>query len=99
VGFVPSLLPGNRDIQRCVPRAGGRRGRYPTIRRHNHSRSLAPVLAYFTFDLRAAWRYKDWLELSVVGENLWENQHSEFGVPATRENIPRSVYGKVTFQF
>ncbi len=49
---------------------------------------------YFTFDARIAWLYKQ-LELSVAGQNLWEDQHREFG-PA---RIPRSVYGKVTCRF
>jgi iron complex outermembrane receptor protein len=56
------------------------------------------VPSYFTFDLRAAWQFKN-LELSVVGQNLWDNQHPEFGLAATRQEIPRSVYGKVTWRF
>jgi iron complex outermembrane receptor protein len=54
---------------------------------------------YFTFDLRLAWRYKNNLELSIVGQNLWDNRHGEFGPPETRQQIPRSVYGKVSLQF
>ena len=57
------------------------------------------VPGYFTFDLRMAWRYKDKLELSIVGQNLWANDHLVFGLPATRQEISRSVYGKVTLQF
>ena len=56
------------------------------------------VPSYFTFDVRVAWQYKN-VELSVVGQNLWDDQHPEFGSAATRQEIPRSVYGKVSCRF
>jgi iron complex outermembrane receptor protein len=58
-----------------------------------------PVSAYFSFDVRVAWRPVDGVEISIVGQNLWDAQHAEFGAPATRQEIPRSVYGKVTWSF
>jgi iron complex outermembrane receptor protein len=58
-----------------------------------------PVPAYFTADVRIGWRWRNNLEISVVGQNLCDPQHPEFGPPATRQEIPRSVYGKVTWQF
>jgi iron complex outermembrane receptor protein len=58
-----------------------------------------PVPAYFTFDVRLAWQPVRNLEISIVGQNLWDKQHPEFGQPATRQEIPRSVYGKVTWSF
>jgi outer membrane receptor for monomeric catechols len=55
----------------------------------------APVVsAYFTLSARLAWQYKQ-VELSVAGQNLLDAEHGEFG---TRE-IPRGVYGKVTWRF
>jgi len=57
------------------------------------------VPSYFTFDLRVAWRPRKNLELSIVGQNLWENRHPEFGPAATRQEIPRSVYGRITWWF
>jgi iron complex outermembrane receptor protein len=57
------------------------------------------VPGYFTCDVRLAWQYKDCLEISVVGQNLWDNQHPEFGAAASRQEIPRSIYGKVTWRF
>jgi len=57
------------------------------------------VPSYFTCDVRVAWRYKDSLEISLVGQNLWDNQHPEFGAAAARQEIPRSIYGKVTWRF
>ncbi|HZF01474.1 MAG TPA: TonB-dependent receptor plug domain-containing protein [Methylomirabilota bacterium] len=56
------------------------------------------VPGYFTFDLRLAWTCQRF-EFSVVGQNLWDGQHAEFGAAATRQEIPRSIYGKVTCRF
>jgi iron complex outermembrane receptor protein len=57
------------------------------------------VPSYLTFDARLAWWATTNLEISVTGQNLWDNQHPEFGAAATRQEIPRSVYGKVTWRF
>lgn len=57
------------------------------------------VPSYFALDARLAWRFGENLEISVVGQNLWDNRHPEFGAPATRQEIPRGVYGKVTWRF
>ena len=57
------------------------------------------VPAYFTADVRLAWRLRSNLEISMVGQNLCDNQHPEFGAAATRLEIPRSFYGKVTWRF
>jgi iron complex outermembrane recepter protein len=50
---------------------------------------------YFTSSARLAWQFKN-LEFSVVGQNLWDNRHPEF---YTAQEIPRSIYGKVTLRF
>jgi iron complex outermembrane receptor protein len=50
---------------------------------------------YFTFDARIAWQYKN-VEIALVGQNLWDDQHPEFNTP---QEIPRSIYGKVTFRW
>jgi iron complex outermembrane recepter protein len=57
------------------------------------------VPSYGTFDARLAWWYKGCLEFSIVGQNLWDNQHPEFGAVATRREIPRSVFGKIAWWF
>jgi iron complex outermembrane receptor protein len=51
------------------------------------------VPAYFTFDARIAYRIK-YLEFSLVGQNLVEKKHTEFG----NLSIPRSVYAKLTLR-
>jgi len=50
--------------------------------------------AYFTFDIRLAKQF-DHLEVSVVGQNLLEDEHFEIGL----YSIPRSIYGKVVCRF
>ena len=55
---------------------------------------IPAVPAYFTFDIRAAWIFKNF-EVSVVGQNLFENEHAETGSSL----IPRSFYGKVICNF
>jgi iron complex outermembrane recepter protein len=57
------------------------------------------VRAYLSLDLRLAWRPTPNWELAIVGQNLLDRQHPEFGARAARQEIPRSVYGKVTWQF
>jgi len=58
------------------------------------------VDAYLRLDLRAAWRPIEWLELSVVGQNLTEKRHEEFTVFTDQASlIPRSVVGKVRVDF
>ena len=56
------------------------------------------VPSYLTFDVRVAWQFKD-LELSIVGQNLLDNRHPEFGNVTGRREIARSVYGKVSWRF
>jgi hypothetical protein len=52
------------------------------------------VPEYCTLDARLAWQYRD-VEVSLVGQNLTESRHREFGI----QEIPRAVYGKVTLRF
>lgn len=57
--------------------------------------------SYLTLDARLAWRPMPALELSVVGQNLLESSHQEYvmenyGLPT---EVPRSVYGKITYRF
>jgi iron complex outermembrane receptor protein len=54
--------------------------------------------AYSELDVRLAWRATDALELAVVGANLLDKRHLEFGDPATRGEIERSVYGSLTWR-
>ena len=56
---------------------------------------------YARLDMRLGWRPRPGLELSVVGQNLTENSHNEFGNSFTRfaTSVPRSIYGKLTWRY
>jgi iron complex outermembrane receptor protein len=59
------------------------------------------VPSYTAVDARVAWQPTDQLELAVVGQNLLDNRHPEFGSsPTARPNqIPRGVYGMLTYRW
>ncbi len=61
------------------------------------------VADYVSLDARLAWRPCANVELSLVGQNLLDNHHPEFGTnPFIRSpliEIRRSVYGMVTWHF
>ncbi len=67
-------------------------GRYVDVLPLAATTPLVP--AYYTFDARLAWIYKAF-EVSLVGQNLMQNEHTEVGT----SKIPRSFYGKVVCQF
>jgi iron complex outermembrane receptor protein len=57
------------------------------------------VGAYATADVRFSWRATHSLDLSVVGQNLFQPHHAEFsGDPGGLVGIARSVYVKITWQ-
>lgn len=53
------------------------------------------VTSYTTFDARLAWRPMEKLELSLVGQNLFEKGHEEY----SELEVDRSIYAKVDWQF
>lgn len=55
--------------------------------------------AYSELDIRFAWQAGEHTEIAVVGQNLLHDHHTEFGTPAARGAIERSVYGKVAWRF
>jgi iron complex outermembrane receptor protein len=60
------------------------------------------VDAYAALDVRLGWRPAEHLEFSLVGQNLLERRHAEFvseHVDVLSTEVPRSVYGKVTWSF
>ena len=56
------------------------------------------VPGYTELDLRLGWRASRGLEISLVGRNLLDARHPEFGVPATRSEIGRSVFLKLLWR-
>jgi iron complex outermembrane receptor protein len=67
----------------------------------NNSSAPAAVPDYFELDVRLGWRATKNLQLSLVGQNLLHDHHLEYVIanPNPREEIVRSVYGKVTWKF
>jgi iron complex outermembrane receptor protein len=85
-------LPENIDFDTTL--------RWVDTLHNNNGATVGTVPSYFELDARLAWRPVKKLELSVVGQNLLHDHHPEFGFPsATREEIARSVYGKVSWEF
>jgi iron complex outermembrane receptor protein len=67
---------------------------------NNNGSNPGTVPSYFELDARLSWRPVKRLELSIVGQNLLHDQHPESGFPGpTREEIARSVYGQVSWEF
>lgn len=65
--------------------------------RHVGTLPAPRVPAYTAVDMRVGWRVRPGLELSVVGENLFDPSHVEYGDPAIASAIPRTVFFKVTW--
>ena len=60
------------------------------------------IPGYLTMDARIAWRPVRSLELALVGQNLLQRRHQEYApefIKTTASEVPRSVYGKVTWNF
>lgn len=57
------------------------------------------VDAYWRGDLRLGWTWRERTEFALVGQNLFERRHLEFGSSSiSSAYVPRSVYGRVTFR-
>ncbi|KQC08160.1 MAG: hypothetical protein APR62_05325 [Smithella sp. SDB] len=54
------------------------------------------IPSYCSLDVRLAWKVKPNIELSVVGQNLLDNEHPENSV---ENEIPRSFYLKMQWQW
>lgn len=59
------------------------------------------IASYTELDLRLAWEPSKNFELSVVGQNLLDSQHAEFGNAAVAgaAEVQRGVYGKIVFSY
>lgn len=60
------------------------------------------IPGYVTMDVRLAWKPTKTIELSLVGQNLLQKRHPEYipeFINTTASEVPRSVYGKLTWKF
>jgi iron complex outermembrane receptor protein len=63
--------------------------------------AVGNIPAYARVDSRIAWRVGEFVELSVVGQNLLTPRHAEFADTQSLDHtlVERSVFGKVTWRF
>ncbi|MBV1889490.1 MAG: TonB-dependent receptor [Gammaproteobacteria bacterium] len=63
--------------------------------------TLLEIDSFTTFDVRLAWRPHKQVELSLVGQNLFDSQHLESIQESftLQTEVERSLYGKVTWSF
>jgi iron complex outermembrane receptor protein len=67
---------------------------------NNNGSTVGTVPSYFELDIRLAWQITKKLELSIAGQNLLHDHHPEYGFPSpAREEIGRSIYGKVAWRW
>ncbi len=60
------------------------------------------VKSYVTLDARLSWKPRNDLELSIVGQNLLDNQHMEYNSIqdySISTEVEHSIYGKITWHF
>jgi iron complex outermembrane receptor protein len=59
------------------------------------------VPAYIRLDMNLAWHVAPGVKLNLVGQNLLQKSHREFGseTDLNAGEVPRSVFGKVTWEF
>ena len=66
----------------------------------NNGPTPGTVPSYFELNARLAWHASDRLELSLTGQNLLHDHHTEYGFPdPMRAEIERSVYGKLSWRY
>jgi iron complex outermembrane receptor protein len=63
--------------------------------------SALNVDEYVRFDTQIIWQPTAGIELSLAGQNLLQEGHQEFtdSLASADNNVPRTVYGRVTFRF
>jgi iron complex outermembrane receptor protein len=73
-----------------------RRWEFELLLRRVSALPMPVVPAYTELDARIGWQPWPAWEFALVGQNLLESRHLEFG---TARALERSVYGKVTWRF
>jgi iron complex outermembrane receptor protein len=73
---------------------------FDLVWRYVDSLSSQRVGSYFNLDARLGWHPNRNLEIAVVGQNLLEDHHPEFGGGSGGfTEVERSVYGKMTWRW
>lgn len=57
--------------------------------------------SYIRFDTQVIWQATNNIEVSLVGQNLLDSKHPEFGAPldGVANEIPRAFYGRLTLRY
>jgi len=84
-------LPGDVELDAAL--------RYVDVLQNIANGVRGTVPSYLELDVRLSWMPVKNLELSVVGQNLLDRQHPEFGFPTSRHEIQRGAFVKVTWRF
>lgn len=85
-------LPGGIEIDAQFRRVGALR-RLPEIV------SGEGIAGYSALDVRLAWRASPHWRVSLIGRNLLESEHVEFGTPESRGPVRRAVYARIDWDF
>jgi iron complex outermembrane receptor protein len=61
---------------------------------------ISDIPSYFRLDARLGWRPTKALDMSIVLQNAFDDQHPEFTEGTLEDSeIQRSVFGKITWRF
>ena len=84
-------LPMDLELDASVFYVDGLEGVVPTLQTRG-------VDQYVRVDLRLGWRPVEWLDLSLVGQNLADRRHFEFSDIQFNQasQVPRAGYARVT---
>lgn len=108
--FDVSLKPGGTDISSTTGLADDDPHIYSSLRssydvspvvkidstlRHVSKLKGSDVPAYTALDVRIAWEITPHVEVSLVGQNLLDSSHPEFGSRPGRSEYERALYGKL----
>lgn len=70
--------------------------------RHVDNIASLDISAYTMFDARIGWRPRDDIELALVGQNLFDDQHPESqseALSTVATEVPRAIFGRLTVRF
>ena len=77
----------------------GARFEFDGTLRHVSALPDPAVPAYTTLDVHFGWKPLDGLEVALIGQNLFNKLHPEFGAPATRSVVERTGLVRLTWAF
>ena len=73
---------------------------FDTMFYHVNKNRARNVKAYYRLDVRLGWKLSDWVQLSVVGQNLLDSSHSELNeLLEVESRTQRSFYVKAILNF